>query len=421
MLEPSQSTQIGRAFPFHTQLLVNRTPNMQAATMGGDGDYSNLYKSVYVTLDASNHDTGTSRARRTSILNGGTDMALPDEIPFLHILGGSFKNLDFDIVGKSNGGNLKKSKVTKKAIKKKTLNANQQLQLDFLKLLNFPEPSKGCSELDLPTVIKLMDNMPSLANEKFLFTAFSEPLTALHMLCAIDAPLKCIKRCFQHNGNAVLDASSTIGSPIHYACLYRANVKTVRYICSNVEDPVAVLSIVNRAKRTALHIACLSKESLELVQLLTSACPNAARMADKDGMTPLHLALTMRIPDLEVIEDLTEVCPKALCMAENSTGSTPLHLALKNENVGIDIVKDLVVTHPRACKLVDASGNTPLHIAVQNGRDLSVIKFLLKKHLDAINLPNKEGETPYSIGKASRRVNKDVLKMLKPTTVVTIV
>jgi ankyrin repeat protein len=400
-----------------------------------EGDYSEKYKSVYVTLDADTHDAELDRFRRAALIKQESTGAMVAElVPFISVIGNyqrnSISKLDKSdsslgksdsSLGKSDSSLGLGKKVKKTSSFRKKTDPQQKMQHDFLKLLNVKDPINGCSGLNVTLVCDMMDKLPSLAKEKYLFSAFPEPITALHMLCALDAPLKCIKRCFMHNVEAVFDTSSTLGSPIHYACTYGANVKIIRYIASNVKDPVAMLSLANRAKRTALHIACLSKDSVELVQLLTAACPQAAGMVDKEGMTPLHLALTVKKPDLAIVEDLTEVCPKAVCMAAKATGSTPLHMALEHDHVDIDIVKDLVVTYPKVCKVVDAAGNTPLHVAVSRGRDFAVIKLLMKKHADAANLPNSEGQTPYAMAKALKNLSKDCLRMLKPTAVVSLV
>ena len=193
------------------------------------------------------------------------------------------------------------------------------------------------------------------------------------------------------------------------------------YIASNVKDPIAVLTMPNRAKRTALHLACMMSEAnVALVEFLTLACPDAAGLTDKDGMTPLHHALTVEGPVLAVIEDLTGVCPAAVCVRATNTGSTPLHLALQNstyadETVATDILKDLVASNPLALQLQDAvAGNTPLHAAVVAGRRIKDIKLMFKKYTFAAAVANAKGETPYKIAKALK-AEKDVLKLLKPT------
>ena len=150
------------------------------------------------------------------------------------------------------------------------------------------------------------------------------------------------------------------------------------------------------------------------MELLTLACPMAASALDKDGMTPLHLAVTLEKPVLAVIEDLTEVCPEAGIVPAETTGSTPLHLAIANPGVGTDILKDLVASNPRALRIKDAERCTPLHVAATVGRSLKDMKVLIKPYRKATSMKNSKGEIPYNIIMSHKKVDKDVRKLLTP-------
>lgn len=394
----------------------------------GEGE---SFKSVYITIQPEEYDVGLERAKRAIRMCLSADLGLPsDAVPWHNaVIDGADAILQKLAASKkkakeeaAKGGPTEKTLANKLKPKKRVATTHQQLKMDFYKLINVRDPSDGCSGFNVSKTNKMMEQLPSLTTEKYLFTAFAEPITALHMLCAMDAPLSCIKRCLQHNIAAVDDNSSAIGSPLHYACWFRASTKTVRYICTQVDNVEAVLSMPNRSKRTPLHLACLARAH-HLVPLLTSAGPAATKVTDKDGMTPLHLALTVEKPALSVIEDLTEVCPEACSvqLPAGKCGSTPLHLAVANPDVGLDILRDLAASHPRALKLLDAAGNTPLHAAVLAAANGVVVgpavevelKLLLKRHPQAARVKNGKGETPYKMAKAAK-LDKDILRMLKP-------
>ena len=371
------------------------------------------FKTIYITIDPKDHDAGVDRVRRAVRKSFSSDYLLPKDVPWHNVMERAASERFIDKLVASKKQNKEDQHNTKK---KKKKDPNDRLKLDFYKLLNVRDPGDGCSGFNVSKINAMMDDMPSLATDKYLFAAFAEPITALHMLCAVDAPLSCIKRCFQHNVAAVRDNSSAIGSPLHYACWFNANVKTVRYIASKVDDANVVLLLQNRAKRTPLHLACMRKADADLVVLLTAACPAAATMKDKDGMTPLHLAMTVENPVLAVIEDLTEVYPEAGSI-QGASGSTPLHLALANPEVDTDILKDLVASNVRALRIRDAAGDTPLHVATAAGRSLKEMKLLYKKYPHAARVKNEFGETPYKMAKV-HKADKDILKLLKPTAVV---
>ena len=305
---------------------------------------------------------------------------------------------------------LSSKKADKKAKKKE--DPSKQAKIAFYKILNAHKPERGHDKdkFDAHEVCKMMDKLPVLAKEKYLFSAFHEPITALHMLCAIDAPLQCIRKCYKHNPDAVHDTSSTIGSPLHYACWFNAGVESVRYIAS--KDTPALL-LRNRAKRTALHLACFRQTDPDLVILLTAAAPEAAGMQDNHGKTPLHLACAAKRPDLETVEDLTEVWPHAVCLHDEETGATPLHVALANKKCDVDIIKDLVASNSKALKAVDQDGRIPLHVAVENKASIKIIKVLTKKHAKTLAVQNHSGETAHKIAKSMGQ-GKEILKLLKP-------
>jgi len=427
--------------------------------MTSDGDKA--YKTVYVTVDPdewakqkdpvrdyvhktllSSRDLGAddsnkpgvsggSRLRRAVQKSLSSDLKLPSDcVPWQSVVGeeqtdellkqkrkqekhakhqkklhSSLRDLD-PSSGKHERGEALKGK-------KKEKDPNKETKIAFYRLLNNPAPEKGCSKksFDPDVVCKMMDKLPVLAKDKFAFTAFHEPITALHMLCATDAPLQCIKKCYKLNHEALHDTSSTLGSPLHYACSYNASVETVRYLAS--KDTPALL-LLNRAKRTALHLACATKKPVcELVVLLTAAGAEAAELQDSHGLTPLHLACSAKRPDLEIVEDLTEVCPEAVCLQDQKNGATPLHMALENKTCDIDIVKDLVGSNTKVLKVADTKGRLPLHLAVQANISAKVIKAMVKKYPKSLSVQDVDGETPYQIAK-SMHLDKEILKLLKP-------
>lgn len=296
---------------------------------------------------------------------------------------------------------------------KKKDDPTKQLKVAFFKVVNKSDPDKGYSKKDFDShdVGKMMDKLPAIAKDKFAFSAFNEPIMALHMLCAINAPLPCIKKCFKLNNEALHDTSSTLGSPLHCACYYNADVESIRYLASK-DSPALLLQ--NRAKRTPLHVACAAKRpSCELIQLLTAACAEATEIQDHHGLTPLHLAVAAKKPNLEIIEDLTEVGPDAVCMQDEENGATPVHLALESAKCDLDIVRDMIGANSAVLKVQDKKGRLPLHLAVKAAIGFKILKAMVKKNPKSIFIEDSEGYTPYTIARTMHQ-DKEVLKLLKP-------
>jgi ankyrin repeat protein len=401
------------------------------------------YKSIYITIEPDKYDAGLERAkrayRRTKSVDdlGLVDFDTDDDfmVPWYNVVDADVSMAIIDKLHKSAVQTQKANAESKNNKNGKKVDTHAQLKIDFFKLLNVRDPSNGCSGFNVSKVNKMMDSMPSLASEKYLFNAFSEPVTALHMLISIDAPLSCVKRCFAHNRAAIYDASSLLGSPLHYACYYNTNIKIIRHICSKEIDNIdAVLCKTNRSKRTPLHLACMNHSgdseecaaSTELVQLLTSACPNAALLADKDGMTPLHHAISNLKPQLAIVEDLTEVNPKAGLHQTNEKQATPIHLAFDNVAITTPIIHDLIVSCPSVVQVQDSDGNTPVHKAVMKQRPISEIKLMIKMCPKALNIKNNKGKIPYKVAKSISKRNLDddnqhtyeIVQILKSISVV---
>jgi ankyrin repeat protein len=148
----------------------------------------------------------------------------------------------------------------------------------------------------------------------------------------------------------------------------------------------------------------------EIVIFLTEKCPAAAKLVDKKGMTPLHLAVSVDDPQLAVVEDLTEVKPEAGVM-QAKDGSWPLWTALPKSNPCI--LKDLIVSNPESAKLLDeATGATVLHRAIELDVELSIIKDLIKVFPRALEMPDKDGRIPLFAALEAENPRYDVVKVL---------
>ena len=417
------------------------------------------FKSIYITIDPNEYDAGVERLRRAVRRCKSVDdigyLDLDDNDDFLvpwysvaddqaavsaiqalqrkaSISPMKARRAEEESIVTSNGNASKSIKGRKK------VDPHAKTKTDFFQMLNVKDPSNGCSGFNVSKVNKMLDNLPVLACAKYLFSAFTEPVTALHMLCAMDAPLSCIKRCYTHNKAAIYDTSSLLGSPLHYACYYSANIKIIRYICHQEMDNNidAVLCKTNRSKRTPLHLACMNfassadsggdgnrdtmNENVALVQLLTSVCASAALVVDKEGMTPLHYAVKSSRPNIAIIEDLTEVAPAAGLQLSTSVNDphqfTPLMIALNNPNITTNIIQDLIVSCPKVLQIIEPiTGNTPLHIAVQQQRPLQEIKLMIQMYPKALAIKNTKGKIPY---KLARALNKQLEHSSHSTAIV---
>mmetsp|Transcript_10194 Transcript_10194/g.30123 ORF Transcript_10194/g.30123 Transcript_10194/m.30123 type:complete len:540 (-) Transcript_10194:427-2046(-) len=112
-------------------------------------------------------------------------------------------------------------------------------------------------------------------------------------------------------------------------------------------------------KRFALHHACANafRIDVERYEAIMNAFPDGPRMLDRDGSTPLHLAMarSMTLDDLNIV---VRAYPAAITI-ENDSGKTPL-----------DVFFDTAVTYIQKCK---ETGND------ENGTLRSFVEMLARK------------------------------------------
>jgi ankyrin repeat protein len=371
------------------------------------------FKTVYVTIKPEDIEDGESAAlvarhimRKTMPKKDNDDSAdllSLDEIPWLDMFTASMGDLGKSLDNKSRGvaTRAKPRAVVKSSSARENRKKNQldQKKLDFFRLLN---KVKSENDWDAEAVIGMLDETPVLAKKKYLFSAFKEPVMALHYMCAFNAPMECVKKCYRQHPDALHDASPSLGTPLHYACHYNVSNRIVRYLASR---DLPALVVVNRGKRTPLHTAVAQQSDTDLVVLLTEACPEAAAIMDKDNMTPLDLAVSLPNPNLAVVEDLTEVNPLAIASA--------LPKAILNDAVEYKILKDMMLSNPKALCTPDKNKDLPLHNLVKANRSYKEIKFCMLKYPQATHATNGQGMTPFGLAK-SMQLDDDLIDLLKP-------
>jgi len=115
-----------------------------------------------------------------------------------------------------------------------------------------------------------------------------------------------------------------------------------------------------------------------------------------------------------ILRDLICSCPAAAGVV-NRNGSSPLHLALRRD-CDYAVVKDLVIAATECVQLPDKKwGNLPVHTAVQvQCDDLQVYKLLARKFPDGLEAKNKAGDTPHSMALKSKGLDPEIAEFLNP-------
>jgi ankyrin repeat protein len=187
--------------------------------------------------------------------------------------------------------------------------------------------------------------------------------------------------------------------------------------------------------RSPLHLAFRSGRRNKVIDRMIRANPEALLLQDESGKSPLHVAVEVHWtedptneliwanPDpllWNVIERLIRANPEALRLLDKD-GKSPLHLAAEHGRDS-EVMDWLIRGNPEALLWRDASGKSPLHLAAaEHGRYSEVMDWLFRGNPEALLLLEKDGKSPlhlavercrtgpWSLGVIDRLIHPDVL------------
>lgn len=125
--------------------------------------------------------------------------------------------------------------------------------------------------------------------------------------------------------------------PIHSACRRRAPIETVQLLLNHHNDSCEGLDAVDTEGQIPLHYAVLP----ETVQLLLNKYPAGTRVADRNGMLPLHKKSSYLLGSRDAVHLLLNADPLSV-LTLSGNGMTPLQLALRSFNQIITETRDLL-------------------------------------------------------------------------------
>ena len=153
-----------------------------------------------------------------------------------------------------------------------------------------------------------------------------------------------------------------------------------------VNDGVTLVGIGDGAEQKRQDsLAFGHKQSVKVVSLLVSQCPDAVKVQDKDGDTPFHRAI-YNASSVDIVSLLVSQCPDSVKIP-SKFGDTPLPSALFSRSP--DEVVSLLVSHyPDAVKIPNSQGAVPFDMVI-------VRKILLVSQCpDVVKVQNKRDDPP---------------------------
>ena len=182
------------------------------------------------------------------------------------------------------------------------------------------------------------------------------------------------------------------------------DLDTVSYLseiitCLHELEPSS-LRVVDGYNRTPLHLACRNKRmKFKVFSLLFNAWPEAIRIADQDGLLPIHFVCGLSTIfdfcgdddndyDYELIEILKLLLDKdpTLLRERDNYGHLPLHYAIDVKST--DFCKVVIDAYPEAVRIRSNDGSLPIHIACREGErhdTVKTIRYLLELYPESIN------------------------------------
>mmetsp|Transcript_9118 Transcript_9118/g.19661 ORF Transcript_9118/g.19661 Transcript_9118/m.19661 type:complete len:360 (-) Transcript_9118:236-1315(-) len=122
--------------------------------------------------------------------------------------------------------------------------------------------------------------------------------------------------------------------------------------------------------------------SMEVVELMVRACPEALDEKLSGKRTVLHYAIAEGV-DVDIIQYLTSQNP-LLVSEVDSFHAIPLHLAATYPSSSTDVLRHLLRVHPAGAKSLDHRSQTPLHRACKSRASLDKVLALIEFNPEAL-------------------------------------
>lgn len=169
---------------------------------------------------------------------------------------------------------------------------------------------------------------------------------------------------------------------LHLACETRQS--SSQRVVELLIEKGAEINFQTNAGETALHLACWAKDRALVDTLLKNRAD--VGLADKNGMTPLHVVAHSRTNESDMANALLQC--SANVNAVDSIGRSPLHWACFFEGVWTVFQ---ILNKSADVNLTDYRGDTPLHLScISKGVEIS--DMLIKKGAE-ISTTNRRGRT----------------------------
>jgi len=173
------------------------------------------------------------------------------------------------------------------------------------------------------------------------------------------------------------------------------------------------LRVLDGDGSTPLQLACYNRHvTLEVVQMLYNAWPEAIGMSDSDGYLPIHeLCRNQKLDEsvaLSVLRFMIGIEPTLVREREEDDDYLPIHFAV--DGMSIELCKVLIDVYPESLRLGTTNdGMLPIHMAcIKGGTD--IIHYMLELYPEGIDVRDGNGQLPIHL--ASRLGRTEIIGLL---------
>lgn len=256
---------------------------------------------------------------------------------------------------------------------------------------------------------------------------------------------------------ADVEAAKTINpdgdTALHLAVELECNINVLRLLIQAYPEAA---TIANDVGMLPLHTACFRKRNdlVQIVEELLAVYPDAVHTENGESLLPAHIAA--QHSNVEVLKLLLDAYPEAACIVASDGSGTPLHRAIEGRNEAA--VTYLCSTYPACIKIPDAQGYLPLHVATgtdnirilscvhsfypqaitcfsgdgklplhffaveeydenvsENDGAADILRFLIKKYPESVDIPDANGNTPFSLCRTENLFCRRLILIAKPS------
>ncbi|KAF5196345.1 Ankyrin repeat-containing protein [Thalictrum thalictroides] len=185
------------------------------------------------------------------------------------------------------------------------------------------------------------------------------------------------------------------GENAMHKCTHQKKIEAVKLLIEADPDK-ELLRAGNNDNDTPLHLAVGLRYNLEIAKLLIEADPDFPYNANKNGETPLLIAINQAVlnssPDM--LKLILEKQPSQAKVPVGNNGWTALHYAVSKGF--ITSVGDIIQCCPESSEVVDNEGRNFLHLACRL-EDANMVKHILGMNVISSSVLNGQdnlGKTP---------------------------